>query len=229
MSVTNHPFLNREEVKERNAEIEQQAAIDAFRARAMQAKTPMVPLPFGRQRRLDSYVGLRVLPFIKNPFVSDPSVLLENPDPTAHYGLAKRDDPEVRGKIRAGIYEDVYIDELRSDNSAGIGISAEEYPRAAVEIEGVLTERGPSRLVLWHGLQLVKIPHKTWVEMVEEPALMGSARLAMHQEAFENFSFRPVTTEHGDFRGTDVATHGDSQRGYGDMRGKVQATMTMEA
>jgi hypothetical protein len=212
-----HPFETTDNTS-RWAEAEQLAAIEAMRAKMLMGKRPMVTLPFGKQQPLDKYVGVRILPFVKNPFVSDPSVLLKDPDPTAHYGFAKRDDNETRGKIRKGTYEAVYVDELKDDNDAAIGISEE-----------ILTERGPNRLVIWSGLQLVKIPYKTWLTEYEEPALMSAARLAMHQQSFEDFSMQSVHTQHAtDQAGVDIATH-SSGGNYSEMRGKVQTSMTVEA
>lgn len=225
------------------ADVEQQAAIDAQRAKMLMAsgKVPMVTLPFGKQQRLDKYTGIRVLPFVKNPFVDDPSVLLEHPDPTAHYGFAKKGDPGVAGKIRSGAYEAVYIEELKGDTEAAIAIS-EDIPVDRYEgrivnakevrklkADGTLTERGVSQLVMWHGLQLIKIPHKTWMTEYEEPALMSAARLAMHQASFENFDFAPVTTVHENDRGTDVAVHQSGGGDYRNLRGKVETFMTVEA
>ena len=234
-----HPF----ETTNKWADAEQQAAIDAMRARMMLAngKRPMITFPFGKQQPLDKYTGIRVLPFKKNPFVDDPSVILESPDPTAHYGFAKRDDPTVRGKLRSGAYEPVYIDELKEDTEAGI-FASEDVPvirdktgrivRKELrdpDTKEILTERGVSQLVMWHGLQLVKIPHKTWMTEYEEPALMSAARLAMHQASFENFDFTPVQTVHEDYQGTDVATHQSGGGDYRSMRGKVQTEFTVEA
>lgn len=214
----------------RAAQAEQQAAIDAMRAKMAGVNTPMLHFPFGKQQPLSKYVGVRVLPFVRNPFVSDPSVLLKEPDPTAHYGFAKRTDPSVRGKLRSRRYEEVFIDELRDDNDAAIEASVETFTpwtppgTKADEIEKILTERGPCRLVLWHELMLVKIPYKTWLTEYEEPALMSVARLTQHQQAFQDFSARSVTTTTTD-EGAQVHEVGGD---YREMRGHVQTSMTVE-
>lgn len=222
------------------ADAEQQAALAAQRMKLLNAngKRPMVTLPFGKQQPLDKYAGIRVLPFIKNPFISDPSVILSSPDPTAHYGFARRDDPGVRGKLRSAAYEAVYVEELKHDTEAGIYVSEDIpifrakdgtiVPRELIDPKSkeILTERGVSQLVLWHGLMLIKIPHKTWMSEYEEPALMSAARLAMHQEGFENFEFQPTVTTTND---EGARVHASGGPGYREMRDSVKATMTVEA
>jgi len=218
---------------ETHAEAEQRTAIEAHRAKMMLAngKRPMVTLPFGKQQPLDKYTGIRVLPFTKNPFMDNPSVLLKDPDPTAHYGFAKRDDPGVRGKLRSGSYEPVYIDELKEDTEAAIYVS-EDVPRETKkkdpETGQILTERGVSQLILWHGLQLIRIPHKTWMTEYEEPALMSAARLAQHQASYEDFSMNSVSTVHSDYKGTDVAVH-QTGGNFRDLRRGVETEFKVEA
>jgi hypothetical protein len=218
MSVaTSDPFGIRDyNPNAKAAEAEQAAAIAAMRGRQAAAKGPVVFLPFGKMQPLNRYTGMNVIPFQKNPFVDRPERILKEPDPTAHYGWARKDDPEVKGKLRSGQYEAVYIDEIKEDNDAAISVS-----------EDVMTERGPNKLVLWHGLMLIRIPSRTWMRDYEEPALMSVARLTQHQQAFQNLSVQTVTAgTMVDDHGTSVSAHavgGD----YRDLRGKVETTMTI--
>lgn len=183
----------------RGALAEQQAAIDAMRARQAAAKGPTVFFPFGKQVPLTKYAGMKVIPFQKNRFVDRPELLLQSPDPGARYGWVKKDDPEIRGKLRSGVYEAVYLDELRSDNDA------------AITVEDILTERGTQKLVLWHGLMLVRIPQRSYHENFELPALMSTVRLTAHQQAFNDF-------------GVEAPGGGD----YRDLRGKATASMGID-
>lgn len=177
----------------RAAQAEQQAAIDAMRAKQMNAKGPTVFFPFGKQQPLAKYAGMQVVPFQKNRFVDRPELILEHPEPGAHYGWVKKDDPEIRGKLRFGTYEAIYISDLKSDNDA------------AISTEDVMTEAGPNKLVLWHGLMMVKISQQSWYENYELPALMSTVRLTQHQESFNDFTMP-----------------GPSGESYRDMRGKAQ-------
>jgi hypothetical protein len=178
-----------------HAAAEQRAAIDAMRARQAAAKGPTVFFPFGKQQPLAKYAGMKVVPFQGNPYVDRPERLLLTPDPGAHYGWVKHSDPAIRGKLRAGVYEAVYIDELKPDNDAPIAT------------EDIMTERGPNKLVLWHGLALVRIPQRSYHEHYEMPALASTVRLSQHQEAFANFQSEALGGgDYRELRGSAVAS-----------------------
>lgn len=174
----------------RAAEAEQAAAIAAMRARQTAAREPVMTLPFGVQVPMSRFHGMSVVPFQKNPFVDHPEKILKDPNPSSHYGFVKRDDPAVRGRLRAGTILPVYLDQVIENNDAPITVEEVVAP-----IDNVLTERGPMRLVMWHGLQMIEIPHETWMREYEIPALAGPALMAAHKKSFENFSMSGMSTQ----------------------------------
>lgn len=201
----------------RAAAYEQQAAIDAVRARAAAAKGPTVFLPFGKQRPMQKYAGMHVVPIRPNQCIDRPEMILTAPEPGARYGWVKKDDPRTKGKLRGHVFEPVYIDELKADNTAEISI------------EAIMTEEGVSKnLVLWHGLMMVKIPERSWFENYEAPALQSSFRMTQHQQAFMDFQMSGVdkTTIQGDAEHAPYMAQGDSG-GYRDLRGKAELEMTI--
>jgi hypothetical protein len=149
----------------------QKAAIESMRARQEASKGPTVFLPFGRQEPLRRYTGMNVIPTRKNPFVDRPEVILKEPEPGAHYGFASYDE-RTRGLFRAHQYEPVYEDELLENNDVPYSVS------------DVLTEKGPMKLVIWHGLVMFRIPADVYLREYELPALQSAARLTQHQENF---------------------------------------------
>lgn len=174
----------------------QKAAIDAMRARQEASRGPTIFLPFGRQEPLRRYVGMNVIPTRKNPFVDRPELILKEPQPGWHYGFSSY-DARTKALFRSHQYEPVYEDELVENN---------DVPYA---VEDVLTERGPMKLVIWHGLVMIKIPPPVWLREYELPALQSAARLTQHTEAMNEGKLSGQEVVHNVNDGVSEYTHGD--------------------
>jgi len=199
MSAGQNVFDNYDDGSSAAAYQQQQAAIEALRAKQAASKGPQVFFPFGKTQPLAKYAGMAMLPFTKNEWVDRPERILLAPEPGARYGWVKKDDPRIRGMIRSHKYNPVYLDELIPTNDA------------AISTETFITEAGPNgeapeakSLVLWSGLMLIRISQRAYYELYEVPALMSTVRLSQHMLAINN-----------------LGTVGPDGQNYSDLRGKA--------